>query len=240
MDRKIYHCYIRQSNNLTICYCINRLKMKIFLPLILSLVFPWSAFSKEINQTSPYKMRMSLFASLNHHRDVVMLGDSITARAEWSELLPDVSVANRGIGGDEIQYMALRLGSVLSVSPKVVFIMGGVNDFGHRRKSNDVFNDYKKIINYLSSRNIKVKVQSTLYISRENRLDNNTEIHKLNVSLKSYCEESAECSFINLNEHMSLNGEIRPQYTGDGIHLTGDGYQKWASIIYPIAKQYNK
>ncbi|VDA83922.1 hypothetical protein BANRA_01348 [Escherichia coli] len=39
-----------------------------------------------------------MFELLKEQRDIVMLGDSITARGEWNELLPSLSVANRGIG----------------------------------------------------------------------------------------------------------------------------------------------
>lgn len=58
-----------------------------------------SGKAQEIFDTPPYRMRASLFESLANHRDVIMLGDSITARGEWSELTGLASIANRGIGG---------------------------------------------------------------------------------------------------------------------------------------------
>ena len=46
--------------------------------------------------TAP-KLRNSIFEAFHPHADVVMIGDSITQGAEWKEIFPASSIANRGI-----------------------------------------------------------------------------------------------------------------------------------------------
>lgn len=56
-----------------------------------------------------YKMRLSMFEEMCRHRSVVMLGDSITARGEWSEFFNSSDIANRGVEGDNAQGMLGRV-----------------------------------------------------------------------------------------------------------------------------------
>ena len=40
--------------------------------------------------------------------DIVMLGDSITAMGQWSEMFPAADILNRGLGGDTVADIAAR------------------------------------------------------------------------------------------------------------------------------------
>jgi hypothetical protein len=46
--------------------------------------------------------RNSIFEAFHPHADIVMIGDGITQGAEWKEIFPTSSIANRGIAGDKI------------------------------------------------------------------------------------------------------------------------------------------
>lgn len=50
-----------------------------------------------------------MFEEMCRHRSVVMLGDSITARGEWSEFFNSSDIANRGVEGDNAQGMLGRV-----------------------------------------------------------------------------------------------------------------------------------
>lgn len=60
--------------------------------------------------------------------DVVMLGDSITAGGEWSEMFPGVPIRNRGISGDTTSDVLLRLDPIVAAKPAAVFLKIGTND----------------------------------------------------------------------------------------------------------------
>ncbi|HZV20619.1 MAG TPA: GDSL-type esterase/lipase family protein, partial [Hyphomicrobiales bacterium] len=59
---------------------------------------------------------------------VVMLGDSLTKRAQWAEITGCPFLANRGIGGDTSAGVLSRLEESLKLRPRAVFLMIGIND----------------------------------------------------------------------------------------------------------------
>ena len=94
-----------------------------------------------------------LFDGLSKNYDVVFLGDSLTNGGRWSEAFIEKRVANRGIGGDTSQGILNRVDKVIALNPKTVYLMLGINDIMHDKKSAYIFERYKKIItksnNYL-------------------------------------------------------------------------------------------
>src|SRR5215470_4664517 len=74
------------------------------------------------------RARIDLFHALAAdpvtHRDVVVVGDSLTERGEWWELL-DRPVANRGVAGDTVEAVRARLDDIAALDPRVVFVLVG-------------------------------------------------------------------------------------------------------------------
>jgi len=192
---------------------------------------------RDITETAPYKMRVSLFEDLTEHRDIVMLGDSLTARGEWAELAGSGAVANRGIGGDTTTGMLARLGPIKAMKPKAVFIMAGINDLGRGVQADSVISNYEKIIEDLHRSGASVYVQSTLHVNRKSRLKNNKSITAINVALKSYCEQANNCKYIDLNHSLSESAQLKKEMSLDGIHLTGEGYMAWSKVITPYLNE---
>ncbi|WP_339428739.1 GDSL-type esterase/lipase family protein [Pseudomonas taetrolens] len=192
-----------------------------------------AAKPKDITSTASYKMSVSLFKELTAHRDIVMLGDSLTARGAWTELTQSSSIANRGIGGDTTAGILSRLDPIILMKPKAIFIMAGINDLGRNIPPSEITTNYIAIIERLSTPNQKIYIQSTLYTSRKSRLANNDLITIINTQMSSYCQTSEKCEYIDLNKTMSSNKKINKQNTGDGIHLTGNGYITWSKAIAP-------
>jgi hypothetical protein len=58
--------------------------------------------------TAP-KPRISIFEVFHPHADIVMIGDSITQGAEWKEIFPASSIANRGIAADRSDDILRRI-----------------------------------------------------------------------------------------------------------------------------------
>ena len=55
--------------------------------------------------------------------EIVMLGDSITGRGEWKELLENEHLINLGVDGDTTSGILSRVNPILELEPKVVFLM---------------------------------------------------------------------------------------------------------------------
>ena len=55
--------------------------------------------------------------------------------------------------------------------------------------------------------------------------------------LKDWCDDN-EIIFVNLFIHLKNENDdfLNPEFTYDGLHLNGSGYQKWANVIRPLIK----
>jgi lysophospholipase L1-like esterase len=185
---------------------------------------------------SKYDVRNSLFAVYQTKKyEIVMLGDSITAGVEWNELFGISNIANRGIGSDTTEGFYNRLKNIYAIKPKMCFIMGGINDIGFGISVEKTLNNMKRIVEGLKENQINPIVQSTLYIAKgqPNWIKVNEAVDELNNGLKNMCEENS-LIFIDVNKVLSINGYLKREYTYDGVHLYGIGYEEWKKLIMPI------
>lgn len=175
--------------------------------------------------------RQRLFEALTNQTDVVFLGDSITAQGLWSELFPDYTVANRGIGGDTSNGISKRLDSIIKSNPKIVFLMLGINDIAQGVTVPDVFERYQQIVKRLINNNIEVVIQSTLLTNTD---ELNGSVNKLNGLLKELANKK-EIVYIDLNETLAHAGKLKPKVSPDGVHLYENVYLQWRDAIIRTA-----
>jgi len=171
--------------------------------------------------------RVSLFEKLNKTHDIVVFGDSIMERFEWTEYFKDVDIVNRGIAGDTSFLILERLDNVVATKPEKVFLMIGINDLNRGRSPETIFNNIVSIAEKLNDNGIKVIMQSVILLSEEYDLDHkvadNKEILKLNELIKEYCFEK-KYIYVDHNENLAYKGYLNNDYTIDGFHLNGNGY----------------
>ena len=174
-----------------------------------------------------YKHRKSQFEQLmnNERYETMMLGDSITDEGQWDELLDNTKVQNRGISGDTTDGVLDRLNSI-SKGIKQVFIMIGVNDIMRGKEVDEVYENYLKIIQTFKDKNIKVYIQSTLYIGESRKANFNPKIEELDARLEKYASEN-QITFINLNPIFAPQKVLKKEFTSDDLHLNGTAYKLW-------------
>lgn len=185
----------------------------------------------QIQDDPYYKHRKSQFEMLKNSDkyETMMLGDSITDEGLWDELLENNKVQNRGISGDTTSGVLDRLDSI-NKSIKQVFIMIGVNDIMRGKEVDEIYTNYLKIIKTFKDKNIKVYIQSTLFIG-EKRMENfNPKVEELNKRLEKYANEN-KITFINLNPIFAPQKVLKKEFTSDDLHLNGSAYKLWAKEI---------
>lgn len=185
----------------------------------------------QIQDDPYYKHRKSQFEMLKNSDkyETMMLGDSITDEGLWDELLENNKVQNRGISGDTTSGVLDRLDSI-NKSIKQVFIMIGVNDIMRGKEVDEIYTNYLKIIKTFKDKNIKVYIQSTLFIG-EKRMENfNPKVEELNKRLEKYANEN-KITFINLNPIFAPQKVLKKEFTSDDLHLNGSAYKLWANEI---------
>lgn len=201
---------------------------KIFIILIAGIMMleAWT-----IQDDPYYKHKKSQFEMLaqNDKYKIVMLGDSITDEGEWAELLDSRLVQNRGISGDTTDGVLQRLDSI-NKSAEKVFIMIGVNDIMRGKSVDEIFFNYQKIIQILKEKNIKVYIQSTLFIGEKRAENFNIKVETLNIKLKQFASDN-NLIFIDLNKILSSNKMLKHEFTSDDLHINGSAYKLWAQEI---------
>lgn len=160
---------------------------------------------------------------------IVMLGDSITYRINWQNILNNKNIQNMGINGDTTKDILDRLDKIDN-NTKKVFIMAGINDIARSYSVKSIFVIYKQVIKNLQKKGISVYIQSTLYTG--DRIDPvyNKKVKELNLLLKDLAKQKG-IKFIDLNRYLSKNGSLRRKYTKDEVHLNNLGYNVWATVI---------
>ncbi len=187
-----------------------------------------------------YYHKVSHFRTLPNTKDeIIFLGNSITDYCEWAELFQNPNVKNRGISGDVTDGVLLRLDEVTESQPKKIFIMIGINDLSRGKTEEYIFNNYKKIINRIKKESPKTKIyiQSILPVNEargkyKNHTNKTQNVISLNKQLKELAQNTANAQYIDLfTAFADKNQRLKLEYTFDGLHLNGDGYLLWKSII---------
>lgn len=81
-----------------------------------------------------WQNRKSVFeAQPIHPHAIIFAGDSMTDFCPWDEMLPGKGILNRGLPGDYIEGVTLRLDEILRHSPSQLFVMAGINDLEEKK-----------------------------------------------------------------------------------------------------------
>jgi lysophospholipase L1-like esterase len=188
-----------------------------------------------------YLDRTSFFDRNGKQADVAMVGDSITCRAEWQELLEGISVINRGIDGDTTSGILNRTGSIFSAKPKVIFFMAGINDIAQRTPPAALVKNIEEFITESRRHRIPVVVQSILLTSdTDSYAGYNEKVTKANAMLADMCrKQGIVYTDINTSLDNYSADQLNPAYTHDGIHLNGEGYARWAKTVAGLIVSLN-
>ncbi|MDB5108943.1 MAG: family lipase [Mucilaginibacter sp.] len=219
-------------------------QMKKFFLIYLSCFFVTIASAQSVKidssyNNSYYQQRMELFANLpSPKKSIVFLGNSITERGMWNELIPGKVIMNRGIGGDNTFGVLARLDPIVKTKPQKVFLLIGINDLGRGLPVEVIAANYKKIIQKV----ITGSPKTTLYI--QSVLPMNDDILKaaylknkmaLIVQLNQEIIKLAaayKLTYINLHEIFDNGkGQLKAELTIDGIHLNPAAYVLWVDYL---------
>ncbi|RKF42634.1 GDSL family lipase [Sphingobacterium siyangense] len=188
-----------------------------------------------------YQQRMAYFEqSPTIKGAVVFLGNSITERAEWQELLADsrYPVLNRGIGGDNSFGILARIDEVLRGRPRAIFLMDGINDQFRKLPQEVSVNNYKRIIKRIKKISPKtlIYLQSALPINEELTKEpytkgRNVLVPILNEKLRQLAADE-NIPFVDLCPLFQDNeGKLSAIYSADGVHLIPSAYIKWVQLL---------
>lgn len=174
-----------------------------------------------------------------HTQNIVMLGNSLTERGAWADILQDSLVLNRGIGGDCVAGMTARLGAIVAGKPRALFLMAGVNDLIFSKITPEaLLGQYERLLDAIrtASPRTTVFIQSLLPLdeaqNEEYFAGKNARIEAFNALLRETARRRG-LDYIDVWNRMVRDGKMPAEYTVDGIHLNAAGYAVWSDVLRP-------
>ena len=182
-------------------------------------------------------------AAQRHPQNLTILaGDSLSL---WFpvELLPaHRNWLNQGISGETSTGLLKRLKLFNPTSPQTIFVMIGINDLIRGASDEVILENQKQIILYLQRAHPKTQIviQSILphgieqatWEGREKLLAiPNSRIRQLNHQLQRIAANKG-VKYLDLYPlFANQQGELRPELSTDGLHLSAQGYLVWSSAL---------
>lgn len=215
---------------------------KVYFVLLCLLLIGAPLSAQNSSRSTYWYQKQTLFESLpTSPEDIVMLGNSITDGGEWAEILDNVHVKNRGISGDTTDGVLQRLSSITDGRPAKLFLMIGINDFAQGISGDSIARNIEQIICRIKAESpeTEVYVQSILPISDEITLFPGHKAHlsqvaPTNAMIRAICERQG-VTYVDLySSFVTSDGKLDLRYSNDGLHLLGEGYKLWGSIIKPL------
>ncbi|MBD5246214.1 MAG: sialate O-acetylesterase [Barnesiella sp.] len=213
--------------------------------MLMAILLPASAQKKPEKYTELYYQRASLFAELPvDSTDIVFLGNSLTHGCEWHELFGMPNIKNRGINGDIVEGIRLRIDPILKGQPAKLFLLCGVNDVSHDLTADSIAGAIGNLIDIIrtESPRTKVYVQSLLPINNsfgryKAVFGKEQVIRDINTLIEPMVKEKG-CTWINSHPaFVDADGNLDARYTNDGLHLMGNGYLHWREILRPYVME---
>lgn len=187
-----------------------------------------------------YDMRQDIYDAMPDRKgEIVFLGNSITERVNWSELLENDKIINRGIGGDICWGVYDRLNEVLGSKPKMIFLLIGINDIGRKIPTEVISEKYEEIVQKIKTDSPRTKlILQTILPMNEDMIwysymkGKSAKIIEMNVQIKELAEKY-DLSCIDLYKAFAdADGKLPKDFTIDGLHLNGKGYLCWAEVLH--------
>jgi lysophospholipase L1-like esterase len=173
----------------------------------------------------------------------ILVGDSLSLWFPKEKLPTGKLWLNQGISGDTSEGVLKRLSAFATTRPDVIYVMIGINDLRKGATDQSIVVNSSRIIRNLRQTHPKsqIIVQSILPV-RSQKIPN-SRIRHINAQL-AIITKKQRVNFLNIhNWFTDIDGNLRPELTTDGLHLSPAGYQVWQfaleQIEYRVAQTYN-
>jgi lysophospholipase L1-like esterase len=181
--------------------------------------------------------------------DVIFLGDSITqgwegaGKKAWADTFAPLKAVNLGIGGEQTGHVLWRIteGKELDpIKPKVAVIMIGTNNTG-RDSAEQIAGGIKAIIDELRKQRPEMKILLLGVFPRGGGVkkeDTAAPPEKLNPKIKQINERIEKFAdgkmvvYKDIGEKfLESDGSLSRKIMPDLLHLSPEGYDRWAAAI---------
>jgi lysophospholipase L1-like esterase len=167
---------------------------------------------------------------------VLFVGSSSIRLWNLAEFFPGEKFINRGFGGSEIadsNHFADRI--IAKHEPRTIVLYAGDNDIAKGKTAKRVAADFRIFVKTVRG---KLPQANILFIAIKpsiKRWNLSETMQVANREIQSVCDDDDRLSFVDIWKPM-LGDDGRPRaelFAKDGLHLNGDGYKLWTSVLVP-------
>lgn len=206
------------------------------------------ATTPEVHKGTEKRIDQYTAVSKEGKAEIVFLGDSITqgwegaGKQAWEKHFAPLKAVNFGIGGDRTEHVLYRMdqGNLEGLKPKLVVLMIGTNNTGHRMgEAEDTAAGVKAILGGIHKKCPDAKILLLAIFPRSATLEDpkralNTKINDI---IKTYADDK-KVFFKDIGpKFLTPTGELTKEIMPDLLHLSPKGYDIWAeSILDDVTK----
>lgn len=165
---------------------------------------------------------------------LLLLGDSLIAWGRWERLLPDMAVQKRGIPGEWLAQLSLRLDEELAASPgyEAIVLQSGTNDLINGDAGFPaIYAGMLPRLRLLAEERAVIVLCSLAPMS----IIPQPRIHAVNRQLRALAAEVERCFFLDLVPLFTMPGP--PVFLNDQVHFSTRGYQLWADELRRLLQE---
>lgn len=203
------------------------------------------AITPEVHGGTEKRIEMFNDISKKGEAQLVFLGDSIThgwegQKALWESAWGQYKPANFGIGGDRTEHVLWRLdhGNMDGLKPKLVVLMIGTNNTGHRNGKNaeapqDTADGVKAIIDRIHKKSPETKVLLLAIFPRGEKPDDKLRLQNDAINaILAKMDDGKLIHFMDIGKaFLTPEGILTAEIMKDRLHPGAKGYQIWADSI---------
>jgi lysophospholipase L1-like esterase len=160
----------------------------------------------------------------------VTIGDSLSL---WlpTEALPAGQLwLNQGISGDTTTGVLNRLDSLRHTRPTQIYVMAGINDLRKGQTDYQILTNLRLIMQQLRQDHPQAHILVQSILPTAIGIPND-RIRRLNLAIEAMTQEEGT-EYLDLYSYFAdARGEMRPELTTDGLHLSARGYSIWQSVL---------
>lgn len=183
--------------------------------------------------------------------DLLFIGDSITqgwekeGAAVWQDFYAKRNGFAIGFGGDRTENVLWRLqhGALENMSPKLVVLMIGTNNTGHRLENPaTIAAGIKTLLNEIHAQLPAAKVLLLAVFPRDEQPDGKMRLNNkgVNAIIKDYANDK-NVFFADINSvFLAKDGVLPKEIMPDFLHPNEEGYRLWADALEPHVKKLLK
>lgn len=212
----------------------SNLILRLLLALVAMTMLPAGVLASENYRAHRYNEFKGLAVNEN---SIVFVGNSITDMQNWPEAFGnDPRIISRGVSGGYSFEMLANVANWVTGHPAKVFIKIGTNDLRSGYTTQSVADNIRKTVDIIRQESpaTQIYLQSILPAADGGNKSDAT-IAETNNLIEAICQETENCTYIDLNSKLTGIKTQGWPYSADAdhLHISALSYKIWCETIEP-------